>query len=375
MNKLLRLSILMVLCLSAPWVLATPLDKLTINGYFSFEYEKNISGDEEGDQNGSFDLDLFDLVINFQPTDRLRIASDLTWEHGTATEDNYGNAAIEYAFAEYTVKPLFKVRVGKMFTHFGIYNEIHTAKPANLTVKEPLTTNKNNKLGSDIRFYPRWNTGIALTGDGDLGEGTFDYVVQVVNGDDSANEDQIADPTEPNINPHEDDLNTHKAVNVRFRYWPTDDLRVGASYYTDVAGHFDADPTEVGEASVDSYGVEGEYFFGQSALELEYVFGNIDYDAAAGPASDVEKDRSAFTAMISHYVTPKIRPYFRYEFLEPDDDADDDEATLAILGVNVQIDEGLYLKLEADKFDTEDANDKYNGASFTELKASVSVGF
>ena len=52
-----------------------------------------------------------------------------------------------------------------MFTGFGIYNEIHTAKPAFLTVKEPQATNKNNKFGSVLRFYPRWGAGLAVVGD------------------------------------------------------------------------------------------------------------------------------------------------------------------------------------------------------------------
>ena len=59
-------------------------DKLTINGYSSFEFEKMFDDKGKGDPNGSYDADLFDLVLNFTPTDRLRIAADLTWEHGAA---------------------------------------------------------------------------------------------------------------------------------------------------------------------------------------------------------------------------------------------------------------------------------------------------
>ena len=35
-----------------------------------------------------------------------------------------------------------KLRAGKMFTPFGIYNEIHTAKPSIIILKEPNPTNK-----------------------------------------------------------------------------------------------------------------------------------------------------------------------------------------------------------------------------------------
>ena len=55
-------------------------DRLRINGYSSMEFEYMTSDDGRGDPNGSFDADLFDLVFNFRPVDRLRIAADITWE-------------------------------------------------------------------------------------------------------------------------------------------------------------------------------------------------------------------------------------------------------------------------------------------------------
>src|SRR5574342_544278 len=91
-----------------------------INGYTSVEFEKMLGDEGRGDPNGSFDADGFDLVLNFTPSHRLRVAADLTWEHGSATEDGRGNVAVEYAFPEYYAADLLKVRAGKMFTYFGI---------------------------------------------------------------------------------------------------------------------------------------------------------------------------------------------------------------------------------------------------------------
>ena len=100
----------------------------------------------------------------------------MTWEHGAATEDDRGNVALEYGFVEYAVSDLLKVRFGKMFTPFGIFNEIHTAKPAFLSVKEAAGTNKPERIvEAGYRFFPRWGTGIALRGDGVLGGKDFDY--------------------------------------------------------------------------------------------------------------------------------------------------------------------------------------------------------
>ena len=160
-------------------------DMFSIGGYYELEFEKSFS-DDYGDPNGSFDMDLFDLVLNFRPSDRFRISADLTWEHGPATESGQGNVAVEYAFAEYSLYKALKIRGGKMFTAFGIYNEIHTAKPANLSVKEPFSTNKPKKIGGKKEgnaFFPRWQTGIAALGTFNIGSVGVDYIAQISNGD------------------------------------------------------------------------------------------------------------------------------------------------------------------------------------------------
>ncbi len=337
------------------------LDKVTINGYLSFEYEHHIDGDKTnagndlmGDANGSFDMDLFDLVINIQATDKLRVATDLTWEHGAATEDNRGNVAMEYAFAEYTLSQHTKVRAGKMFTQFGIYNEIHTAKPASLSVKEPQTTNKNNKLGSDIRYYPRWLNGLAVTGHYQLPASSWDYVLQLSNGESQE------------VNPYEEDDNTHKAFNGRFRYRPGDAWQMGFSFYQDTMKDAAA------QIEIGSYGVQVEWESQGSTelgLEFEYVSGNEDHSDGANIS------RNAYTLMLYKPITDTITPYVRYEYLEPNMDIKNDEASVLIVGGNVLIDESVFLKIELDYFDGEDNNTALQGASYSEFKMSLSVGF
>ncbi|MBN1782996.1 hypothetical protein JW948_17815 [bacterium] len=129
-------------------------ENIRINGYSGFEFEKMFGDEGKGDPNGSFDSDLFDLVFNVTTADYLRIAADITWEHGAATEDGRGNAAVEYVFCEYLVRDWLKFRAGKMFTPFGIYNEIHTAKPVILTVNEPLSTKKTTSSAVICVFIP-----------------------------------------------------------------------------------------------------------------------------------------------------------------------------------------------------------------------------
>ncbi|MEE8059626.1 MAG: hypothetical protein V3T17_17620 [Pseudomonadales bacterium] len=335
---------------------AASFEQININGYLSFEYEKTISGDDVEDTNGSFDIDLLDLVFNIQATSRLRIATDLTWEHGSATEDDRGNVAVEYAFAEYTLENWLRFRAGKMFTHFGIYNEIHTAKPATLTVKEPLSTNKNNKFGSDLRFYPRWLTGIALQGDVESTALPFDYDIQISNGE----------SIDDSHNPFEEDDNTHKAVNGRIRLLPNDAMRIGFSFYIDSM----EDPVNDARVDILSYGAQFEWeMANRMGTEIEYVMGEEDF------TTNKKIDRSAYTVMFYHRTTQKIIPYIRYEYLDPDDDTSDDEAVRIIFGVNLFVDDNMYVKVELNDNSTKSNNADFSGADWAELKASLSIGF
>ncbi len=333
---------------------AVSWDDVTLNGYVSAEYEQSFGTDTLGDVNGSFDMDLVDLVFNFRPTDRLRIATDFTWEHGSASEDGRGNVAIEYAFAEYAIFGSTKVRVGKMFTHFGIYNEIHTAKPATLTVKEPLSTNKNNKLGSTIRFYPRWLNGVALVG-ATTGKRPFSYIIQVSNGD----------TLDEESNPYEEDNNSSKAINGRLLYQPLDGLQLGASYYMDtmrdsVLGH---------SVDIKSSGIQAEWELESGfGLEFEYVSGTEGYQAR-----DIKRD--AYTLMFYQRFNDRYTPYLRFETLDPDKKMEDDNASIIIWGVNILIDENMFVKLEVDDFSSGVNNVSLGGESYSEFKASLSIGF
>jgi hypothetical protein len=356
---------LMLSCLAASLcLLATrPLraqanDLVRINGYTSVEFEKMLGDEGRGDANGSFDADGFDLVLNFTPSHRLRVAADLTWEHGPATEDGRGNVAVEYAFPEYYASDLLKVRAGKMFTHFGIYNEIHTAKPAFLTVKEPLSTNKNEKFGSDLRFYPRWTNGVALLGTGKLGRGDFDYVVQVGNGEQS------------DSNPFEEDDNGAKAFGGRFQFMPRLGITAGVSFYTDrLAEVGDLEDLAGGPARLVSYG--GHAFWSRRGLglEAEYVRGYVDPDEGA------RVTRHALTAMAFYRIQDRVTPYLRYEWLDPDLARPDDRAWQYVYGVNVRLTQGLFVKAELDTVRSGQANRRFEGVGYTEFKSSFAAGF
>ena len=111
--------------------------------YSSFEFEYQWEEEGNGDPNGSFDVDQFDIAFSYS-RDSWRLALDLVVEHGVSTEDGRGNVAISWGFAEYAFSDALKFRAGKFLTAFGIQNEFNTVRSGFLTVKNPLS----NYIGS-----------------------------------------------------------------------------------------------------------------------------------------------------------------------------------------------------------------------------------
>ena len=345
---------LVVMCLAcSEGAHAQGLDSLTINGYSSFEFEKQIEEEGGGDPNGSFDADLFDLVFNFQVNDKIRVSADLTWEHGSATEDELGNVAVEYAFVEYAFADLVKVRMGKMFTPYGIFNEIHTAKPAFLSVKEPAATNKPERIVENaFRFFPRWGTGIAIRGDGVIAERDFNYDVLVANG------------FQEDTNPFEEDNNLSKSVTARFRFEPTETISVGNSFYYDKVESDGVD-------NLVSEGLELHYQGNTWRLLAEIAFGWLQ------PTDGEKIHQVGWILQPSYSLDNGVTPYVRFERIDPNTSRDEDHGYNFIAGVNLELTGGFIIKAENNYFKgaSESTLAQYPNASYNEIKAAVVLGF
>jgi hypothetical protein len=329
-------------------------ERVSINGYTSFEFEKMLNREGAGDPNGSFDADLFDIVLNFQISDQIRVSTDLTWEHGAATEDNRGNVAVEYAFVEYTFSDLFKVRAGKFLTPFGVFNQIHTAKPAFLSVKEASSTNNPSRIVDGAgRFFPRWGAGIAFQGDGLMGDMEFDYDVLIANGE------------QDNTNPFEEDDNSSKSVTARFRFEPIDTVQLGASLYYD---RF-SEGSELD--SIRSVGIEVDWQISRARVLAEVVSGSRRHESGGS------------TTQLGWFIQPSwhfengLTPYVRYDWIDPDTDRPNDEGRGFIVGVNWEASRWFMIKVENNWFKgrSETSLAQYPGRGYSELKAAVVLGF
>ena len=331
-------------------------DKITLNGYTSFEFEKQLDDEGKGfgDPNFSFDADLFDLVFNIQVDDRIRAATDITWEHGAASEDDRGNVALEYGFVEYTVNDLLKLRFGKMFTPFGIFNEIHTAKPAFLSVKEAAGTNKTERIVKDAyRFFPRWGTGIGLHGDGLLGDGYVDYDILIANGE------------QEETNPFEEDNNKAKSITARVGYDPSPSIHFGNSLYFDALSGPEYD-------YIVSEGIEIEYDREALRVVAEVVLGFRKPDDAA-----VVKQLGWFVQP-SYEVSAGVTPYLRLDYVDSDLSSGKNHGMGVVLGFNFETSGGLIVKVEENYLKGADNSAGLStlpGRDYHEIKAAVVLGF
>jgi hypothetical protein len=335
-------------------------DRMRVNGYTNLEFEYNVSHQGKGDSLASFDAQEFDLVFNVFPSDRLRVGADLRWEHGVATEDGLGNAALVYGFAEYTVADALRLRAGKMTIPFGIYNEIYTSKPTILTFKEPLTMVKANKYGFPRLFYPRAGAGLEALGDLRLGAMDADYTLLVTNGE----------SLDKSLNTFEQDNNVSKTITGRFRLNPTRDLRLGVSLYRDVLTELDSvgAPTS-GRTHQLSYGASLEWGRGAFGAQLEYTGGYVE--PSAGPRTT----GNAYAALASYQVRNGVTPYVHMNRLDPNADVADDYAMIWGPGVHFRLPGDLHLKFEVNRFQSGLANSKLKGIDFTELDAAAAVAF
>jgi hypothetical protein len=351
--RILGVAALLALALPAPVRSQEISDRIVINGYTNFEFSKQVSQEGDGDKNGSFDADQFDLVFNITVSERVRAALDLSWEHGTATEDGRGNQAMEYGFVEYAISDKLKLRFGKMFTPFGIFNEIHTAKPAFLSVKEAASLNKNDRIvGGGFLFYPRWGAGIAAHGDGVILGKDLTYDVLVANGE------------QKEANPFEEDENSAKSVTARVRVDATDGLRLGYSFYRDRL-------SSASYTTLQSHGLEAELNLSRFRILTEVAFGSLGL-------SDGGTQKQ-----IGWYVQPSIdlrggwTPYLRLDYVNPNRRLSDVGGRDFIVGLNVELSKNFQLKVENNNFrgGSKSTLAQYPGRGYHEIKAALVLGF
>ena len=327
---------------------------LKINLYLSFEMELQVEDQGNGDPNGSFDNDQMDLVINYEK-EGFRIATDILFEHGTATEDDRGNVALSFAFAEYAFSPKLKLRAGKYLTPYGGHNQLNSIKANFLSVKLPLATNKPGDLTSQgFRFFPRRQVGLALQGSSPMHSGSVEYDVVLGNGE------------QEDTNPFEEDNNSEKAINGRLLFRPSLAVATGVSAYVDSGTAAD------GDRSLTSFGAHFQYEGERLHLWAEVDQGTLGFD---DPTQDVDQlgGFAELGVRIGNWT-----PFAQLQYLSSESDALEESATMYVLGLYYRFKTWAALKLENAYHKGSSRNLEFidlPGRDYNELRAAIVLGF
>lgn len=331
---------------------------LTLDLYISFEVEKQIEAEGNGDPNGSFDADQVDVVFNYT-RDRFRIAVDTVIEHGVSTEEDRGNVELSFGFAEWAASPKLKLRAGKVLSPYGIHNELNSYKSGFLSVKLPLATSKPDKLTRQgFRFFPRRQVGVGVLGSVPLagGDATLDYDVIVGNGD------------QEDTNPYEEDNNSQKSLTARVVYEPSLGFGVGLSAYHDTLSGSEGD---IGLTSLGAHlQYKGEHF--QAWAEIDR--GKLDYDRTAIP----DLDQLGGFVEVGYAFASGLTPYLQAQYLSTESDVRNESVTVFIPGIYYRFEKYAVVKLENAYHKGSRDNGRFAdipGRDYNELRAAVVLGF
>lgn len=358
-------------------------DKMTMSGYGNIGYHSKTEGASGvGRDYSSFVSDDLDLMFNFQPVDKFRIAVDISFDGGADTEYDRGAISLAYFFMEYKQSDAIQFRLGKQFTYFGIYSEIQATKVAYISIGRPHVTSHIGMSAGGPSFIPNDLTGLSFLGNLNVLEG-LTYNLTISNGSNPKG-------TGDNTSPYTTDREEGKAVTAKSVLSLNDSWDLGASV------HMESYPNLIGTSLAStgttdllSYGAQLTGEIGDDiGLEIEVVSGSYQITPTGAPAN-AKVNRLGYTIMPSYSITDNTILYTRYNFA---DAALDDNAmykgTISeiIVGVNYEVfSEGtsrMVLKLEYDNTSA-DANTRFSqlagdiskSTNFSSINAQVAVSF
>jgi hypothetical protein len=99
-------------------------DRTHIGGYGELHYN-TIDADDSDHDDDMIDFHRFVLFFGHEFTDRLRLFSELEFEHALTSEDGPGEVELEQAYIEYDINDQLTTRGGLFILPIGILNETH----------------------------------------------------------------------------------------------------------------------------------------------------------------------------------------------------------------------------------------------------------
>lgn len=145
-------------------------DRIQLNGFLSQGYVYTTDNDfiPQSSQNGSFEFNEFAITVSADASKKLRLGFQLL----ARDFGRIGNHQIklDWGFADYRVSNAFGVRVGKVKTPFGLFNEFRDTDALFPTVILPQSIYDESMRAVFISY-----NGIGFTGNLNIGAGSLNY--------------------------------------------------------------------------------------------------------------------------------------------------------------------------------------------------------
>ncbi len=242
---------------------------------------------------GNFAIGDVDLFITSALTQKATVLSEIVF---TETDSQQFETDIERLLVKYDFNDYFKTSFGRFHTATSYYNSVfHHGRWLQTAVDRPLVV----EFADDGGLLPTQAIGVSVTGKIPSGKLGLNYVAEYGS----------ADTIRPQINqPGAIEIDENNGNNVTIGLFAKPDwlpgLDLGGSFYHDRLSP-DNQPIHIGQSIGSAHVVYNTPRF--EFLNEAFL---IQHRVEGGPAFNTP----AFYSLISHKISRKWRPYFRYQY-------------------------------------------------------------
>ena len=329
--------------------------KYELYGYSQIDFS---ASSQQGTKSG-FSQRRLNLIGEYFLDKNIRVLNDIEYENGTDISPSDSNSTgvikVSRMWIEYSVAPQLKIRAGKMFTPFGLYNLIHDASASYFPVDPPIMYS-SLKLFNGLpaqRLFAKYYTGIELLGifEIDSEGGQIEYSAGIGNG--------------RGISKFGEDLNNNRSLSFRAMYRPSflEGLQFGTSYYLDR----------------NYYGIGGvknddEYSAG---LDIQYENDNLQLQTEGLISSykllSGKKDLITVGYLQAAYTFYDVlTPFVNYTVISNNIKSNEVSFSRLNFGINWAVSINLFLKSEIQFHESEE---EHSDKSFEVFKLSAAIAF
>jgi hypothetical protein len=297
--------------------------RIAIGGYIDMEFEW-----AEG-KNSTFDQHRFIPFIYSQVSDRVRVSTEIEFEHGGDVPGN-GEVKLEYAVMDFKFSEAFNFRGGVILSPLGRFNLLHDSPLNDLTERPTVnrqimpSTLSESGMGFFGTFYPS-----------ELSVGT--YELYLVNGFNDGVITGNGLRIRSGRGSKKQDNNNDKALVGRIGISPRLGIDLGASFHT---GKYDA----VGADRLSVLGVDGK--FSRSILEIQGEYAYATADGVSG------NQQGAYAQTNVHFAHDQFLPgsaltgVVRWDWVDFDSSQTGDSEYGLTAGLNFRPVEDAVFKLD-----------------------------